>query len=257
MEPIRTPVNMSIFELLKAGPGPSSSHTMGPMLAGADFSERLQNLPPEKAARARGIRVRLLGALSATGKGHGTDRAVIAGLMGHRPDTCPPTLLDDIIEMPRERLTVRVGGNTIPLFFEGIKYSLIPHSGLYSNTMHIDLLDIPFPQQTPERALVADSGNRRPTDKPLLHGRTLGHAMGEPDTIDPAHIPTKEPDPLASNVVFSMEYYSVGGGFLQWKGWTPQERGRPAHPYTTFRELIKRLDETGLTLHALMQEKSL
>ena len=49
-----------------------------------------------------------------------------------------------------------------------------------------------------------------------------------------------------------MEYYSVGGGFIQWKGWTPPERGKPVHPYGTMRQLREQLAKTGLTLHELI-----
>ena len=51
-----------------------------------------------------------------------------------------------------------------------------------------------------------------------------------------------------------MEYYSVGGGFIQWKGWTPPERGKPVYPYGTMRELRAQLTRTGLTLHELILE---
>ena len=52
--------------------------------------------------------------------------------------------------------------------------------------------------------------------------------------------------------LFRMEYYSVGGGFIQWKGWTPPERGKPVHPYGTMRQLREQLAKTGLTLHELI-----
>ena len=75
----------SLFELFKIGIGPSSSHTVGPMRAALSFAQGLstsQALPT--VAR---IQVDLYGSLALTGKGHGTDTAVIAGLCGQAPDT--------------------------------------------------------------------------------------------------------------------------------------------------------------------------
>jgi L-serine dehydratase len=76
---------ISVFDLFKIGIGPSSSHTVGPMRAAGMFVERLvQRKLAERLAR---IRVELYGSLGATGKGHGTDRAVILGLEGCAPET--------------------------------------------------------------------------------------------------------------------------------------------------------------------------
>ncbi|MCA8869804.1 MAG: L-serine ammonia-lyase [Rhodobacteraceae bacterium] len=74
---------LSIFDIFKIGIGPSSSHTMGPMLAAARFLELMR----KSAFSAHGVRCSLHGALAFTGKGHATDRAVILGLAGFRPDT--------------------------------------------------------------------------------------------------------------------------------------------------------------------------
>ena len=73
---------ISTFDLFKIGIGPSSSHTVGPMIAGFKFSEKLK---PFKN-RTKQINVELFGSLSLTGKGHGTDKAVILGLSGELPD---------------------------------------------------------------------------------------------------------------------------------------------------------------------------
>ena len=75
---------VSVFDLFKIGIGPSSSHTVGPMKAARLFALRLQadGLLPKVAA----VRTELFGSLGATGKGHGTDKAVILGLMGETPE---------------------------------------------------------------------------------------------------------------------------------------------------------------------------
>jgi L-serine dehydratase len=74
---------LSVFDVFKIGIGPSSSHTMGPMTAGADFLDLLRSHPCRDQASS--IRVRLHGSLAFTGKGHATDRAVALGLLGWRP----------------------------------------------------------------------------------------------------------------------------------------------------------------------------
>lgn len=74
---------LSVFEMFKVGVGPSSSHTMGPMVAAARFLDRLRASP----FAAQGLRASLHGSLAFTGVGHATDRAVILGLAGFRPDS--------------------------------------------------------------------------------------------------------------------------------------------------------------------------
>jgi L-serine dehydratase len=76
---------VSAFDLFKIGIGPSSSHTVGPMRAARLFAARLAN--EDLLNRAERIHVELFGSLGATGKGHGTDKAVLLGLSGHEPDT--------------------------------------------------------------------------------------------------------------------------------------------------------------------------
>jgi L-serine dehydratase len=72
------PVMTTLDEFYKVGPGPSSSHTIGPMRITYDFYQRATKLPPEKLAKATALKVHLFGSLSATGKGHGTERAALA-----------------------------------------------------------------------------------------------------------------------------------------------------------------------------------
>ncbi|SLN16865.1 L-serine dehydratase 1 [Pseudoruegeria aquimaris] len=74
---------LSVFEMFKVGVGPSSSHTMGPMVAAGRFLEALRASP----FHAHGLRASLHGSLAFTGVGHATDRATILGLAGFQPDT--------------------------------------------------------------------------------------------------------------------------------------------------------------------------
>ena len=73
---------LSVFDMFKVGIGPSSSHTMGPMVAAARFLDRLRG----SRFTAKGLRASLHGSLAFTGVGHATDRAVILGLAGFRPE---------------------------------------------------------------------------------------------------------------------------------------------------------------------------
>ena len=76
---------ISVFDLFKIGIGPSSSHTVGPMRAARIFALRLEH-DGLLTATAR-VCSQLYGSLGATGKGHGSDKAVLLGLLGHEPDT--------------------------------------------------------------------------------------------------------------------------------------------------------------------------
>ena len=84
-------------EFYKVGPGPSSSHTIGPMRITYDFYQRCSKLPAEQLGKATGLKVHLYGSLSATGKGHGTERASLAGLIGKEPATVDPKFLDEMV----------------------------------------------------------------------------------------------------------------------------------------------------------------
>src|SRR5262249_2658928 len=94
------PVMTVLDEFYKVGPGPSSSHTIGPMRIPYDFYQRCLKLPPADLAKATGLKVHLYGSLSATGKGHGTERAALAGLLGKEPATVDPLFLDAMKEKP-------------------------------------------------------------------------------------------------------------------------------------------------------------
>jgi L-serine dehydratase len=89
-------VFLSVFDLFKIGIGPSSSHTMGPMTAGARFLDEILNgdWPRPPARRSTGSGASLHGSLAYTGIGHGTDRAVILGLAGETPTTVDPDKSD-------------------------------------------------------------------------------------------------------------------------------------------------------------------
>src|SRR6516225_3414887 len=109
------PVMTVIEEFYKVGPGPSSSHTIGVMRITYDFYQRCTKLPAAQLAQATGLKVQLFGSLSATGKGHGTERASLAGLVGKEPATVDPLFLDQMIAKPQQTYPVKLGDKTFNL----------------------------------------------------------------------------------------------------------------------------------------------
>ena len=100
---------ISVFDLFKIGIGPSSSHTVGPMRAAALFNQHL--CENDLLASVKRIEVRLYGSLSATGVGHGSDNAVIMGLMGEWPDAIDPSQINRHIADLRETDTLKLNGD--------------------------------------------------------------------------------------------------------------------------------------------------
>src|SRR5277367_3141474 len=116
------PVMTVLDEFYKVGPGPSSSHTIGPMRITYDFYQRCSKLPADQLAQATGLKVHLFGSLSATGKGHGTERASLAGLLGKEPATVDPAFLDSLIAKPKQTYPVKLGDKTFNLSPDDIIY---------------------------------------------------------------------------------------------------------------------------------------
>ncbi|MEZ5565982.1 MAG: L-serine ammonia-lyase [Gammaproteobacteria bacterium] len=100
---------ISVFDLFKIGIGPSSSHTVGPMRAAARFATRWLEAPEHLATTAR-IRVELYGSLALTGRGHGTDKAVLCGLEGELPDSIDPDIINNKVERIRSHKRIRLLG---------------------------------------------------------------------------------------------------------------------------------------------------
>ncbi len=98
----------STFDLFKIGVGPSSSHTMGPMTAACRFVEGLRDR--DLLRRAQRVEVDLYGSLALTGKGHATDRAILLGLSGERPDGIDPDEAEATVARIRERKRLDLAG---------------------------------------------------------------------------------------------------------------------------------------------------
>ncbi len=108
---------ISVFDMLKIGVGPSSSHTLGPWRAAERFLQELRaNNLFEKVNH---IKVNLYGSLSLTGKGHATDLAIMLGLSGQDPETIPVQNIDQIITEIKETNLLNLGNELkIPFSFE-------------------------------------------------------------------------------------------------------------------------------------------
>ena len=176
------PVMTVVDEFYKVGPGPSSSHTIGPMRITYDFYQRCTKLPADQLAQATGLKVHLFGSLSATGKGHGTERASLAGLVGKEPATVDPLFLDEMIAKPQQTYPVKLGDKTFNLSLADVVYDAPKGDFPHPNTMTCKLM-------------------------------------------------------AGDKVLYEQEYYSVGGGFIEWKGYEPPKKGQPKYPYATMKEL--------------------
>jgi L-serine dehydratase len=99
---------VSVFDLFKIGIGPSSSHTVGPMRAARLFALRLRH--DDQVERTARVRAQLYGSLGATGKGHGSDKAVLLGLEGEEPDKVDVDGIDARLAAIRAQKRLRLLG---------------------------------------------------------------------------------------------------------------------------------------------------
>lgn len=187
------PVMTILEEFYKVGPGPSSSHTIGPMRITYDFYKRCSQLPADQLAQVTGMKVHLFGSLSATGKGHGTERAALAGIIGKEPATVEPQFLDNLAANPDQTFQVKLGEKMFNVSLKDIIYDAPKGNFPHANTMTCKLMG--------------------------------GDA-----------------------VLLDQEYYSVGGGFIEWKGYQPPKKGQPKYPYSTMKELLAHAEKDKLTL---------
>ena len=191
------PVLTTVDEFYKVGPGPSSSHTIGPMRITYDFYQRAAKLPADQLAKATKLQVNLFGSLSATGKGHGTERAALAGLVGKEPATVDPKFLDSLRDNPDQVFPVKLGDKSIDVSLKDVIYDATKGDFKHSNTMTVKLL-------------------------------------------------------AGSDVLLEQEYYSVGGGFIEWKGYTPPKKNPPKYPFSSMKELRGHADTNKTTIGKIM-----
>ena len=192
-------IETSLTDLFKIGPGPSSSHTIAPLRISSNFRTAVEELPQDVMGKAKSIEARLFGSLSATGDGHRTNRAVLAGLMGQKPETCDTDLMDELQDRSK-KYTTTINGKIFELSGDVIVRDKVDHDYPFSNTLIMRLLG----------------------------------TNGE--------------------VLFEREYYSTGGGFFEWKGRPPLERGKPVHPFGSMTEFKQIARDKNLSLDAIILE---
>ncbi len=129
---------VSVFDLFKIGIGPSSSHTVGPMRAARLFACQLQGL-----ADVARVRCDLYGSLGATGRGHGSDKAVLLGLMGHEPDTVDVQAIPALLATVRQAAQLPLHGAALLAFNEreDLKFHRRESLPLHANGMRFTAFD--------------------------------------------------------------------------------------------------------------------
>ena len=128
---------VSAFDLFSIGVGPSSSHTVGPMRAGADFTRRLTDM-----TRVARVTCSLYGSLGATGLGHGTPDAVVAGLRGQEPETVDPADVRDAwVRYPEGQPLLLGGVHEIPFAKDDITLEPFTRLPGHPNAMTIRAFD--------------------------------------------------------------------------------------------------------------------
>jgi L-serine dehydratase len=190
------PVQTTVEEFYKVGPGPSSSHTIGPMRITYNFYQRAAKLPSDQLSQATAFKVHLFGSLSATGKGHGTERASLAGILGKEPATIDPAFLDGLREKPDQVFDVSLGGKTFKASLKDIVYDKTSGNFPHPNTMTCMLM-------------------------------------------------------AGDKVLLEQEYYSVGGGFIEWKGYVAPKKGAPKYPYQTMAEVLAHCKKNKISIAQL------
>jgi L-serine dehydratase len=132
---------VSVFQLFKVGIGPSSSHTVGPMRAARTFVTRLDEAG--KLERVAQLDITLYGSLAHTGRGHGTDKAVVLGLAGEEPDRVDPDRIPDLLAVVEAEATIVLGGkHAVPFAAkEHLKFNKRDKLPYHSNGMRFRALD--------------------------------------------------------------------------------------------------------------------
>ena len=181
----------SVFDLFKIGIGPSSSHTMGPMVAARRFVDRLGDAGSvEQVAR---IETRLYGSLALTGKGHASDRAILLGLAGQEPKSCDPDAADTLVETIRRDGEIMLGGHHRIAFDEAADLLFLQRERLdyHSNAMTFAAFDIAGVEIDKRNYFSVGGGAVVDEDE------TGGNAPGVGGLWDPPHVFRSGADLLA------------------------------------------------------------
>lgn len=205
---------ISVFDLFSVGIGPSSSHTVGPMRAARAFACGLAG--DGELSRVARLRVELFGSLGATGRGHGSDRAVIMGLLGERPETVDPSGIaarveavrttgrvsllgrqpvalatEDLVLHRRQSLPFHPNGMRFAAYDEGgalrrerTYYSVgggfvVDESAVGADRVALDQTPQPYPFRTGEELLARCAESGLPVSGVMLANETVWRPDGE------------------------------------------------------------------------------
>ncbi len=132
---------LSVFDLFKVGIGPSSSHTVGPMIAARRFLRSLEDTKQLSATHK--IHIDVFGSLALTGLGHGTDVALLLGLMGHQPDQIDPDMVPGLVKQVRMNKKISLLGRQLISFDDNKDVSFRMEKTLehHSNAMGFQAFD--------------------------------------------------------------------------------------------------------------------
>lgn len=212
---------VSAFELFSIGVGPSSSHTVGPMRAARDFSMRLRE--SGLLDRVSRVTCTLYGSLGATGIGHGTPDAVVAGLMGLEPETADPDAVRSAWSRWTDGRDLSLDGtHAVPFARGDVAFAARTRLPAHPNAMSIEAWA--DASQGPPRA--SSSGIRSTGSSPELAAPVSDEGLLLRET-----------------------YYSVGGGFIRRDGEAPRVQAH-AYPldFASAEQLLALCDERGITI---------
>jgi L-serine dehydratase len=218
-------VKTSLFDLFKIGIGPSSSHTVGPMRSAGRF---VQSLADESLlSRTTRVLAELYGSLALTGHGHGTDRAILLGLSGERPDTIDPASIDSKLAAIRSSHQLSILGKQTIAFDEATDL-----------LFHRDQMLPPQPQDAPPGSEISGAAATQ-------------HPNGMRFTAYDS----------AGNILSRQIFFSVGGGFIlsaaelaaqQLNGNSSSAPLPVPYPFSSAAALLSTAAEHNLTIPELM-----
>jgi len=224
----RVSAYVSAFELFSIGVGPSSSHTVGPMRAARDFAIRLRE--EGLLDRVARITCTLYGSLGATGIGHGTPDAVVAGLQGLSPETVDPEAVRAAwTDWPAGQHLVLDGTHPVAFAKSDVVFAARVRLPAHPNAMTLEAWSTEAAIPDAAAARLAAAGVR-----------TTGVAVAA-ETFA-----SEEP---REGLVLSDTYYSIGGGFIRREG-EPERVAAHGYPlaFDSAEALLELCDERGITI---------
>ena len=228
---------VSVFELFKVGIGPSSSHTVGPMRAALRFVQRLTNA--NLLDQVERVAVRLHGSLAHTGKGHGTDIAIMLGLEGEAPDTVDVDQVQQRIERIKESKQIQLSKDCSLAFDpqKDINFDRRKTLKLHSNGMV-------FQAYSPSKELIYERVYFS------IGGGFIVNQEGEPEESQ-LEIDLESAADL-EEVTEAVDPVDAGGlGLL-----SEQERKVP-YPFSSAQEILNQCNHNGLSISSLMFENEI